>query len=219
MQFTYNEKAGENQLVIEGESYKHLFKSRRSSKDEVLYFRNLEDDFIYAYKIVSLDKRSALLTFETKEEKIIKHNTHLHIGWCIIDPKEIEKTLPALNELGVESITFIYCDKSQKQFKLDEERIKRILINSSQQCGRSNIIKIFHEKNIDNFYKQYPESKLIDFGGTDLIISNDNYYIIGAEGGLSERERKLVSSHVGLQTPNILRSTTATTAIASKILS
>lgn len=219
MQFTYNEKAGANQLVIEGESYKHLFKSRRSSKDETLHFRNLEDDFIYSYKILTLDKRSALLSLESKEEKIIQHNTHLHIGWCIIDPKEIEKSITALNELGVESITFIYCDKSQKQFKLDNERIKRILINSSQQCGRSNIIKIFHEKNIDTFYTKYPESKLVEFGGNDLIKSKDNYYIIGPEGGLSERERVLIKTHIGLDTPNILRSTTATIAIASKILS
>ena len=42
----------------------------------------------------------------------------LHIGWCVIDPKTVEKYIASLNEIGVDKITFIYADYSQKISKL-----------------------------------------------------------------------------------------------------
>ena len=40
----------------------------------------------------------------------------------------------------IKSLLFI--DYSQKNFKINIEKIEKILINSSCQCGRSNIIKL-----------------------------------------------------------------------------
>ena len=36
-----------------------------------------------------------------------------------METKNIEKVLPTLNEMGVHEITFIYCERSQKSFKVD----------------------------------------------------------------------------------------------------
>lgn len=57
-------------------------------------------------------------------------------AWCVIDIKSIKKVLPMLNELGVSRITFVYCDRSQINIKLDFARFERILEASMQQCGR-----------------------------------------------------------------------------------
>ncbi|XPV54809.1 MAG: hypothetical protein ACNI3H_07545 [Halarcobacter ebronensis] len=58
------------------------------------------------------------------------------MAWCIVDPKTIEKELPYLNELGVRKITFISCDYSQKNFKLNFEKLEKILVNSSSQLWK-----------------------------------------------------------------------------------
>jgi len=56
-----------------------------------------------------------------------------------------------LNEIGVSKISFIYCDRSQKNFIINLKRVKKILINSSQQCGRSVMMDIEEIECIENF--------------------------------------------------------------------
>ena len=59
MQFLYHEKAGEERIVIERESFVHLFKSRRKDAKEPLKVRNLRNDFLYFYEVVSIGRREA----------------------------------------------------------------------------------------------------------------------------------------------------------------
>jgi 16S rRNA (uracil1498-N3)-methyltransferase len=81
----------------------------------------------------------------------------------MIDPKSIEKSLPMLNESGVARITFIYCERSQKQFRLDFDRLEKILRNSSQQSGRSQQMQLASVDSIEAFIMQYPQSYLLHF--------------------------------------------------------
>ncbi|EGS1364253.1 16S rRNA (uracil(1498)-N(3))-methyltransferase, partial [Campylobacter coli] len=50
MQFLYHKQAGEEILKLKGEEFAHL-KARRIKENEILSLRNLDDDFIYEYKI------------------------------------------------------------------------------------------------------------------------------------------------------------------------
>jgi len=221
MQFLYHPDSGLSKIKIEGESYKYIFKVRRHKEGERIALRNLTDQFIYFYKIESVTRREAELLFLEKEEKVIMPKHSMHIGWCIIDPKVVEKTLPMLNELGVEKITFIYCARSQKNFKLDFERLKRILINSSQQCGRSKMMELELVSSIDEYLKTYPQSAVLDFGGKHIICEDMvKSILVGCEGGFSEEERELFKNRTvfTLKTPLILRSESAVVAAASTFL-
>lgn len=126
-----------------------------------------------------------------------------------------------LNELGVEKISLVYADFSQKQYKMDEERMHRILINSSQQCGRSHLLEIEIINSVKTYCEMYPKSSILDFCDTPIddksVISS---ILIGPEGGFSEKERILLAQRAifGLSCPSILRSETAVIAVASKIL-
>jgi len=145
----------------------------------------------------------------------------LHVGWCIIDPKSIEKLLPMLNEIGVEKITFIYCDRSQKQFKPDLIRLEKILINSSQQSGRSTLMVLDFKESLEVFLDHYPEASLLHFSDKHIDVQNDiETIVVGCEGGLSAKEIMLFNSDkvVGLDTPMILRSESAVSVAASKLL-
>ncbi|MEN8145986.1 MAG: 16S rRNA (uracil(1498)-N(3))-methyltransferase [Campylobacterota bacterium] len=222
MRFLFDDDAGKERLSLKGESFKYIIKVRRHQVGDELGFRQKESsEMLYRYKIVGIDGRSAALELISAEDEEVTGLRRLHIGWCVVDSKSVEKVLPLLNELGVSKITFIYCDRSQKNFKPDLKRYERILESSMQQCGRSDMMVFDEVKNIETFVRQNPQTVVFDFCDEILEDGSDiDTVLIGSEGGLSKAERELLQNQriVRLGTPMILRSETAATAIASKIL-
>ncbi len=100
---------------MEGDDFRYIVKARRHRVEESIAIRNLEDDNIYFYKIENITKRAVTLQLIEQRELIVESKGVLNIGWCIIEPKVIEKTLPSINEMGVNSITFIYCKRFSKE--------------------------------------------------------------------------------------------------------
>jgi 16S rRNA (uracil1498-N3)-methyltransferase len=131
----------------------------------------------------------------------------------------IEKTLPFLNQIGVKKITFIYCERSQNNFKLDFERFKKIIINSNQQCGRVHLMEFCLEKNLEKVISKNQNLSVLDFGGSS-DFSNVEKVLVGCEGGFSDREKELLKNQkkIAFSTKNILKSETAVVAVASKLL-
>ncbi len=222
MVFTFHEDAGFENIELKGEVFKYLIKIRRHKIGDTIALRQSENpNFLYQYKLESIDGRRAFLVlYKTQEYKVMAAQT-LHLGWCLIDPKSIEKVLPLLNESGVSQITFITCKRTQKNFKLDFERYKRILETSSQQCGRSEQMLFSSSNSVDDFLRQYPNTAIFDFGG-DILKNTQNIktVLIGCEGGFSEEERQLFDTNnlFSFKTPMILRSETAVVAISNQIL-
>jgi len=222
MQFSYHENASDTTLNINNDTYKYLIKARRHKIDDEIYFRNLKDDFIYLYRLDTIGRKDASLTLIEKEEKIIENDKKLHLAWCMVDPKTVEKYIASLNELGVDKITFIYCEYSQKNFKINIEKLNRILYNSSSQCGRSSIIKFEVCDSLEDFLQKNPDSYFLDFSKTNIETKKDDIktLIIGCEGGFSDDERISFDKEkvVGFTSSLILRSETAIVSASSKIL-
>ena len=222
MQFVYDEFSGSKNLEIKDEVYNYLIKARRHKIDDEIYFRNLKDSYIYLYKLNLIDKKKALLDLISSEEKIVDSENKLHLGWCIVDPKTIEKHISSLNEMGVDKITFIYADFSQKNFKVNIEKLEKILINSSSQCGRSNIIKLDICKSIEEFLKQNKDTYFLDFSNMTITEKSREIktLVIGCEGGFSKNEREKFEKNfvVGFESSLILKSETAIISAAAKII-
>ena len=222
VRFLFNEEAGNVHLTLKGESFKYIIKVRRHKVGDVLGFRTTqESNILYRYSVASIDGRTAQLQMLSHKVEEVKAKKALHIGWCVVDSKSVEKVLPLLNELGVNKISFIYCDRSQKNFKPDFKRYQRIVESSMQQCGRSEMMLFDEVKDVKSFIAQHPETVVFDF--CDAVLEDGigvETVLIGSEGGFSEEEREMLSSQriVRLNTPMILRSETAVTAIASKVL-
>jgi len=219
--YLYNTQAGTPQLSLEGADHRYIFKVRRHKEGDTLYLRNLEDGLLHRYLITFMDKRASSLTLKESTTLEIKAKQPLHIGWCVIDPKSVEKVLPSLNEMGVEKITFIYCKRSQKSFKLDFKRLKKILLNSSQQSGRSQMMQLATAEDLPQFLEDYPESKMLNFSENNFMGSTTtDTIVIGCEGGFHEDEVALFKPEniVGFDTPLVLKSESAVCAVASKIL-
>lgn len=222
MQFTYDDFCGADIFEIKDETYNYLIKARRHKIDDEIYFRNLKDENLYLYKINFIDKKRAILNLVSSQNKVLLNDKKLHLGWCVVDPKTIEKYIPSLNEMGVDKITFIYSDFSQNNFKINIEKLEKILINSSCQCGRSNIIKLDVCKNLDIFIKENEDIYFLDFSEISIDNKKDEIktLVIGCEGGFSANERSKFNKQnvIGFNSSLILRSETAIICAGSKII-
>lgn len=220
--YILHEDASKQKIKVKGELFKYLAKVRRHSVGDTIAFRAKDDlKTLHSYEVVSLDGRDMELELINSEINEVKPLKHLHIGWCIIDSKSVEKVLASLNELGVSKITFISCDRSQKNFKMDFSRFERILEASMQQCGRTDMMEFDNCKNIKEFITRYPDTKVFDFCENTLEDSSGfESVLIGCEGGFSKDEREFLKSQevFMLKNPMVMRSESAAMAIASKIL-
>jgi len=221
MQYLFHKDASQENLTLSGDEHRYIFKVRRHKEGENIALRNLKDEQIYFYTIASLTKKEALLVLKESKKLTIKATRPLHLAWCIIDPKSVEKVLPTLNEMGVEKITFIYCERSQKSFKLDFKRLEKILLNSSQQCGRSTLMQLDMTKSLNEFLQKHPQSVMLNFSERFLEEKSDvETVVIGCEGGFTKEEIALFSNEkiMGLNSPLILKSESAACAVSAKVL-
>ncbi|ABK82699.1 16S rRNA (uracil(1498)-N(3))-methyltransferase [Campylobacter fetus] len=216
MKFLYDENAKNEILEIKGDSFNHL-KARRQNVGDRIDIRNLKDGYSYIYEIIKFERKATCeLVFKSLTKSL---DSDLVLAWAVVDPSVIEKTLPSLNELGVKKIIFVYTDFSQRNIKLDFDRFRRILIGSSQQCGRNSIIEFEIFADIDEFLKVHKNVSLIDFGGDSLDNANGSEVLfVGSEGGFSAQERVKFLNRYCLKCPNILKSNTAIISVASKFL-
>jgi len=220
--YILHENAGKSQITLKGDLHKYLIKVRRHVEGDELSFRNKEEiEMLHRYKITDVDGRSLDLELISSKIEELNATKELHIAWCVIDSKSIEKVLPSLCEIGVSRISFIYCDRSQKNFKLDFKRFERIVEASMQQSGRTSLMKFDTYKNIAAFISKFPDTKVFDF--SDNILSGESDFkrvLIGCEGGFSKGEKELLKAQevFRLNTPMVLRSESAVMAVASKIL-
>ena len=221
MQYLYHKESGASSLTLGGDEHRYIFKVRRHRIGETIALRHLEDNALFFYKIDSLNKKEAQLLLEKTEQLEIVAKRKLHIAWCVIDPKSVEKVLPTLNEMGVDSITFIYCERSQKSFKPDFKRLEKILINSSQQSGRSSMMKLFMGSDLNTFLEEHNDAVMLNFS-EEILNENSTLstVVIGCEGGFTKDEVAIFKAEniMGLNTPLILKSESAVCAVASKLL-
>ncbi|MGZ8548126.1 MAG: 16S rRNA (uracil(1498)-N(3))-methyltransferase [Sulfuricurvum sp.] len=219
MKFMLHPQAGLAELVVSGEEYKYLIKVRRHTLGDLIAFRD-RDDLLkeHRYRLERTDGRHGYFTLESSLKSPCEAPKKLHIGWCIVDPKTIEKTLPMLMELGVSKITLIHCKRSQRNFRFDFERFNRIMESSMMQCGRTSLIEFSETPALSTFLNANPQAVILDFGG-EALPSDEIFetVVIGCEGGFDESERKSCSSHRirHFNLPMVLRSETAAVAIAS----
>ncbi len=95
MQYLYREDGGDINLILKEDSFKHIIKARRHKIGDIIPIRNLKDKNIYFYRIENIRRKSIDTQLIDKKEQTIEANRELNIGWCIVDPKTVEKALPA----------------------------------------------------------------------------------------------------------------------------
>ena len=223
MRFIYDKNAGNSHIILDSKAFHHIFSVRRKNATkslecgEIFDFANLLDSAIHRYKMISVGKKSAEFAL-VDSAHIAQDSPKTHIIQSVIS--DFDKILPFLNELFVEKISLFYADFSQRNIKINLERLDAILISSSMQCGRLNKMQIEIFNSLDEVIGAYSDLVAIDFGAKCEDLRNLNRFIIGAEGGFSQRERELFKSAkirtISLNHSLILRSQSASIFVASQ---
>ncbi|GHV04228.1 ribosomal RNA small subunit methyltransferase E [Campylobacterota bacterium] len=220
MRFFYHELSGAQTLTIERDELAHL-KALRLREGESARFRNLADDILYTYKLISFGKREAVLTLCNATKNAVMPAKSVDLAWCAIDPKVVEKSLPFINELGVARLFILWCEKSQRQFRFDLARMRKIAIFSCEQCGRTTPLEIVLT-DPESFVLAHPNAALIDFGGEAIAPERvaDKTLIVGPEGGFGRCDYAAFERlpRFGIDTPLTLRSESALIFAASLAL-
>lgn len=216
MQFLYQIEAGKQELTLEDEAFHYVFNVRRKKADNNhLTLANMQDSTLYKYRILKVEKKKALLDL-IDSNTIEQTSKNTHIIQSIIDMNEFYKTLPYLNELFVEKITFFYSDFSQRNEKINIEKLNKILINSSMQCGRMSIMKLEILNNLQEVLDCNKDAIVLDFNANQCNIKSYNSFIIGPEGGFSKNEKEVLKDRsFGINNPLIMRSKTAAIFVAA----
>ncbi|NLC27822.1 MAG: RsmE family RNA methyltransferase, partial [Campylobacteraceae bacterium] len=140
MRFVYHALAGAEKLILKDDSYTHTIKARRVKVGEKIDTSDLINPIMHSYEIESIGRKEAVLALQSSFSIHLPKLKEIVVSWGMVDPKIVEKTLPMLNEMGVKTAALVRLDYSQGNFKYDETRMERILINSSMQCGRMEIM-------------------------------------------------------------------------------
>ena len=193
MQLFYLPDAGKSDTLSREESY-HCIKVLRHKKgDKVSITDGIGN--LYSCKIINDDQSSCKLKILSKEKTISKnHNIHL-----VISPtKSLEKMewmVEKLSEIGVNKISFIYTENSERK-KIRINRLEKKSISAMKQSNSFTKTTINDVISFDNFIRNLNDKseKLIAHMGNNpllkkIVRKNNNYTIlVGPEGDFSKKE-------------------------------
>tara|TARA_B100000700_G_scaffold145031_1_gene161324 strand:- start:51 stop:776 length:726 start_codon:yes stop_codon:yes gene_type:complete len=180
----------------------------------------------WSAKIVSYNKEST----EFKVEKIIKTKKIEHDIWLafsLIKKNPLDMMIQKTTELGIQKFIPILSERSVVK-EINIERIKKIIVEASEQSNRISIPKIESLQPLKDFLEKFPNNGTLIFcdincDKSDLknILTEKKQgpicILIGPEGDFSENERQLIIEKKEIFSlslaNNLLRAETA--AIAS----
>ena len=194
----------------------YLIKVMRVKENEVFSVFNKGGE--WQAKILLISKN--IVEFKTTKQLRQKENVNeLWLAFSPIKSNYQNFMIQKATELGVTKFFPIIFDRTVVR-KINPDRLKKIVVEASEQSNRLNIPIIEEAQNLDSFLN----SNSMDLIFTDLNSNNKKInksqltdkptcIIIGPEGDFSELEREQILSLKGVQAlkinENILRSETA----------
>jgi 16S rRNA (uracil1498-N3)-methyltransferase len=194
----------------------YLTKVMRIKENEVFSLFNENGE--WEAKILTISK--SIVEFKTTKK--LRQNENIKELWLAFSPIKSNFQnfmIQKATELGVTKFLPVIFDRTVVR-KINTERLKKIVIEASEQSNRLNIPLVEESQNLKNFLN----SNSMDLIFTDLNSNNKKIdssklsdkptcIIVGPEGDFSEVERKQILNFDGVQAlkinDNILRSETA----------
>lgn len=208
-------------ITLNAEESWHGAKVLRIKKDESIIVLNGKG-WIGEGRIETVhDKHTQVIL-----DKVLYHTpstNHLEIAVSVLKTNErMEWMLEKLTELGVSKISFIECNRTERN-KLNLERMQKIAIAALKQCKRAWLPEIVGVIPFENHINQeFIGEKIIAFCEAKEYIKIDKHksatILIGPEGDFDDTEIALAAAQgfaPVLISNQILRTETAAMALAS----
>jgi 16S rRNA (uracil1498-N3)-methyltransferase len=195
--------------------WRHVFRYNVGS--EVVLFNG--SGFEYECVISFISNREAKLEVVSKKPSIIP-NTNVTLYQSLIKKDNFEWIAEKATELGVAKIVPMISERSEKK-NINEERLKKILIEAGEQCGRGDVPELGEIIDLEDAI-QFAENIIIFDKSGDPVENTFEVaasIFIGPEGGWSEKEINMFKergAHICSLGPLTLRAETAAIVAVSK---
>ena len=201
MQLFFTENT-ENDFTISSEESKHITRVLRKKEGDILNFTDGKGNLLVS-EITSSDTRKTRVKVIEKTEKEKGHNYYLHIA--IAPTKNMDRFewfLEKATEIGIDEITPIICDRSERKV-VKTERCNRILLSAMKQSLKYRLPKLNESISFTDFIqKNFDGSKYIAHceQGEKIELKEKNtekrtLILIGPEGDFSATEIKKAANN------------------------
>lgn len=196
--FYVSQPLGEEVVINDvslGNQWMNVF--RYSIGDFVILFNG--DGYDYTYSLLSLSKKSCSL-IRTKQSSYYGKKRALTLCLSLIKKDLFELAVQKATELGVTRIIPIVSTHSQIK-NISHERLQKIVIEASEQCGRGDIPIIAATTDLHTTLYELTDTEypvLLQMGGTPLYDvhtkkgGKEVVLFIGPEGGWSKEDITLM---------------------------
>ena len=196
MQLFYTSNPNSNYL--DKEEFYHCIKVLRNKKNKKI---NLTDGKgnLYESKILNISKQKC----EIELPKKIKSEKQKIISHIVIAPTKsfsrIEWAVEKLTEIGINKISFIYTNNSERR-ELKVERLQKKSISAMKQSKsvfKPVIEKIISLNNLLEKYEKYENKFVADIKSKKTLnkikTEGNSIFLIGPEGDFTTEEMKKIS--------------------------
>ena len=131
-----------------------------------------------------------------------KSEKNVWLAFSPIKQNPLNFMIQKTTELGIQKFIPVICERSVVN-DINIERIKKIIIESSEQSNRLSVPEITKKESLKNFLKLFPKDGCIIF--CDINSNKSNFrnilskkikgpvcILVGPEGDFSENERQLI---------------------------
>lgn len=204
MQLFYNSTINESSssFVFDKEESKHIIKVLRKNDGDILFVTN-GLGYLFKTKITLASDSKCTVGIESFE-KFLPSNHPLHL---VVAPTKMNERyewfLEKATEIGVQEITPIICDRSERKV-INKERFEKIIVTAMKQSNQLHLPKINDAVAFKDFVKQKQEgiTLIAHCEATDkkslqsvLQPQTKTTILIGPEGDFSDKEIQLAMAN------------------------
>jgi len=139
-------------ILDDKELVPQCYKVLRLKVEDFIIFFNDRDSTDYFYQISEIDKNKLKLNYKEEYIKNVS-KSNIHIYQAIPNKlSKIEYIVQKCSEVWVNTITFFKAKRSQDSKFLTEkkiERLKKIVVESSEQANRNTVLQLEFENTLD----------------------------------------------------------------------
>lgn len=152
----------------------------------------------YEAEIVDSDKKSLKIKI-LESKKVFVPEKKITLFMSVIKKENFELVCEKATELGVTKIVPVVTERTLQK-NLNRERVEKILVEASEQCGRGNLPILGDQMTLIEVIENYSDVFVCDLSegnnqlsSTKLQTTTHNQIgiLIGPEGGWTEKEREM----------------------------
>ena len=194
----------EKKFFIKNDLFNHVINVLKFKKNQNIVFFDITSNNFFC-EILNVNKTNAEVIPLYKIPQKVQSKIEIKVYQCIPKGNILNDIIEKDVELGVTEFTPIISERTIKRTKEFKEKWNEIIKNSTQQCGRSRLMKINTPVYFKDLFKnEFDGEKIIFYENANELIKldffnkkkkNSVHIILGPEGGFSLDEVNTANSN------------------------